>query len=75
MFNENYVFDQPIGDWNTSKVTNMSSMFYNNGNFNQDITKWKVNENVNLLYMFKGATAMQMNRGASEIPSYTYFNK
>ena len=33
------------------------------------------NENVNLLYMFQGATAMQMNRGASEIPSYTYFNK
>ena len=32
------VFNQPIGDWNTSSVTNMSSMF--NTAPNQPIGNW-----------------------------------
>jgi surface protein len=32
------VFNQNIGNWNTSKVTNMASMFQNQANFNQDLS-------------------------------------
>ena len=35
-------FNQPIGSWNTSSVTNMSSMFENSTSFNQDISGWNV---------------------------------
>ena len=43
-------FNQPIGGWDTSKVTNMNSMFYNASNFNQPIEKWDVS-NVNIIDM------------------------
>lgn len=32
------IFNQNIGNWNTSKVTLMSSMFFNKTSFNQDIS-------------------------------------
>ncbi len=33
-------FNQPIGDWNTSKVTRMNHMLQGNAAFNQPIGKW-----------------------------------
>jgi len=33
-------FNQPIGSWNVSKVTNMFSMFENNNAFNQSLENW-----------------------------------
>ena len=33
-------FNQNIGNWNTSNVTNMSKMFYNANEFNEDIGGW-----------------------------------
>ncbi|HSF52730.1 MAG TPA: BspA family leucine-rich repeat surface protein, partial [Algoriphagus sp.] len=36
------VFNQPIGNWNVSKVSNMEYMFYGNEYFNQDLSKWCV---------------------------------
>lgn len=36
------VFNQPIGDWNTSSVTNMSSVFHQNTAFDQDISNWDI---------------------------------
>jgi surface protein len=35
-------FNQPIGSWNVSKVTNMESMFHTNFAFNQNIGGWNV---------------------------------
>ena len=35
-------FNQPIGDWDVSSVTDMRSMFYGASSFNQPIGDWDV---------------------------------
>jgi hypothetical protein len=42
MFAENYNFNQPIGNWNVSSVTDMGTMFNNATSFNQDLSSWCV---------------------------------
>ena len=65
----NAVFNQNIGNWNTSKVTLMNSMFNEQTEFNQDIstkvvtvngvtyTAWDTKEVTNMSFMFSGTTA------------------
>jgi surface protein len=45
-------FNQPIGTWNTSKVTNMSSMFNGATNFNQSLNTWNTAAVTNMSSMF-----------------------
>ena len=42
MFYQNISFNQPIGDWDVSNVTNMYAMFAGNTSFNQPIGNWDV---------------------------------
>ena len=53
------LFNQPIltsGDsWNTSNVTDMSYMFYNSNEFNQDISNWDTYNVTDMSYMFFSA--------------------
>jgi surface protein len=38
------LFNQPINSWDTSNVTNMTSMFKNSASFNQNISNWIVSQ-------------------------------
>ena len=42
MFDEATSFNQPLYNWNVSKVTNMRFMFYNARSFNQPLNNWNV---------------------------------
>ena len=51
MFQLNTVFNQPIGNWNTSRVTNMTGMFQQ-ASFNQPIGNWNTSAVTNMASMF-----------------------
>ena len=46
------VFNQPVGNWNTSSVTSMNQMFSSAEAFNQDIGNWNVSKVTNFTNMF-----------------------
>ena len=46
-------FNQPIGEWNTSKVTDMSHMFGGASSFNQPIGDWDTSNVTNMSDMFR----------------------
>ena len=41
-----------LEDWDVSKVTNMTNMFWNCKNFNSDLSKWDVSNVKNMAFMF-----------------------
>jgi surface protein len=45
-------FNQPIGSWDVSNVTDMNSMFSNTALFNQDISNWDTSSVTNMSFMF-----------------------
>lgn len=64
-------YNQPIGTWNTSKVTEFSNMFESNSTFNQDIGAWDMSSAVYLSAMFWQATAFN-NGGSPSIQNWTF---
>ncbi|MEI6316304.1 MAG: BspA family leucine-rich repeat surface protein [bacterium] len=48
--------------WNTSNVTLMNWMFYNDTAFNQDISSWNVSHVTDMSFMFGGDSAMAFNQ-------------
>ena len=53
LFIANQTFNQNIGSWDTSNVTNYIRMFYNADGFNQDISNWDVSNATNMDVMFR----------------------
>ena len=53
-------FNQPIGDWDVSSVTDMRYMF-DSASFNQDISSWDVGNVTDMSAMFYNATAFNQD--------------
>ncbi len=71
MFESTYVFNQPIGDWNTSSVTDMSSMFSSAQVFNQPIGDWDTSSVTDMNGMFGIASAFNQPIGDWDTSSVT----
>ena len=54
-------FNQDIGNWDVSNVTDMSNMFEDAKAFNQDIGKWDVSKVTRMDSMFSGASAFNQD--------------
>ncbi len=48
-------FNQPIGEWDVSSVTNMGLMFCYANSFNQPIGEWDTSNVTHMDYIFKDA--------------------
>ena len=82
MFYRATTFNQPIGSWNVSKVTNMSYMFNGATAFNQPLSNWErvsspdtstLANITNMTAMFTSATAFNKNIGNWNVSSVSAF--
>ncbi|GMI50718.1 hypothetical protein ScalyP_jg7898, partial [Parmales sp. scaly parma] len=64
-------FNQDIGGWDVSSVTDMYFMFYWATTFNQDIGGWDVGSVTDMAFMFYGASAFNQDIGGWDVISVT----
>ena len=55
LFNNAWSFNQPLNNWNVSKVEDMSYMFQDATSFNQPLNNWNVSNVTFMNRMFNGA--------------------
>lgn len=56
-------FNEDIGSWDVSNVTDMTLMFFNAASFNQDIGYWDVGNVTIMANMFRGASLFDQDLG------------
>ena len=71
LFPKAILFNQDIGDWDVSNVTNMRSMFKGAKYFNQDIGDWDVGNVTNMSSMFNYAEYFNQDIGKWDLSSAT----
>ena len=64
-------FNQDIGNWDVSNVTDMSGMFDSAQSFNQPIGNWDVSNVTDMSYMFKFALSFNQDIGNWDVSNVT----
>ena len=67
-------FNQPIGSWDVSNVTNMIQMFSSATAFNQPIGDWDVSKVTYMGDMFRGATAFNQSIVSWDVSNVSSMN-
>jgi surface protein len=73
MFRSATAFNQPLNDWNTGNVTNMSTMFIFATAFNQPLNDWNTGNVTNMQTMFGSATAFNQDISSWNVSNVTTF--
>lgn len=61
MFDSAISFNQPLNNWDVSKVTNFEEMFMGATNFNQPLDRWNTRSAVSLIRMFSYARSFNQD--------------
>jgi surface protein len=64
-------FNQDIGQWDVSSVTDMGWMFYEASQFNQDIGQWDVRNVTDMGVMFCRASRFNQDIGQWDVSNVT----
>ena len=64
-----------IGEWDVSKVTDMSEMFHDAHSFNQDISKWDVSNVTDMSKMFCGTSCFNQDISGWDVSNVTDMSK
>lgn len=67
-------FNQPIGEWDTSNVTEMYQMFYNDTSFNQPIGEWDVSRVKDMSSMFFKSWSFNQDISKWDVSNVTKMN-
>ena len=67
VFYEAIMFNQDIGEWDTSNVTRLDSMFYGATAFNQDIGDWRTIKNMFGLFGVQQISIIQLEIGIHQV--------
>jgi surface protein len=68
-YNDSY-FNQPIGNWDVSNVTDMANMFHNTA-FNQPIGNWDVSNVTNMTNMLRNNSAFNQDLSNWDVENVT----
>ena len=74
MFREAKSFDQPLNDWNTSNVTDMSEMFSGASSFDQPLNDWNTSNVTDMHYMFQFASLFDQPLDKWDVSNVTDMN-
>lgn len=74
LFSRNEDFNQDIGNWDVSNVSNMDSMFRFARSFNQDISAWDTGNVTNMSSMFEEAHSFNQDIGSWDVSNVVYMS-